>query len=147
MHLTRQSCADVAHGNIWRHDSGLKNFVPPGTLTETTRQQPNGVVTSELSLKLGTPKVVVTIDHPSTCRPRLSTAHLLLTGPEDADLSRYPHLPPRDCKQREYAQFEFMQSIGDEPEIYNNKLHLPHFQHLQQRATSWNFPEPTLWRG
>jgi hypothetical protein len=43
--------------------------------------------------------------------------------------------------------FKFKQSIRDEPEIYNNKLLLPHFQHLQQRAASWNFPQPTLPRG
>ena len=41
-----------------------------------------------------------------------------------------------------------MQYVNDELEIYNNKLQLPHFQHLQQRAASWNFPdEPTLPRG
>jgi hypothetical protein len=146
MHLTRQSGADVAYGNIPRKNNTLKIIIPPGTVTETTRQQPNGVVTSKLTFKFSTAKVVVTIDPPSTCRPKLSAAHPLLTGPEDVELTRYPHLPPWDCNQREYTQFKFMQSIHDEPEIYDNKLQLPHFQHLQQRAASWNFPEPTLRR-
>jgi hypothetical protein len=39
-----------------------------------------------------------------------------------------------------------MQYVNDELEIYNNKQQLRHFQHLQQRAASWNFPEPKLRR-
>jgi hypothetical protein len=144
MHLTRQAGADVAYGNIRRRNSTLKIIVPPGTVTETLRKQPNGIVTSEVTFKFSTAKVVVTVDPPSTCRPKLSASHPLSTGAEDADLSRYPHLPPWDCNQREYAQFKFMQSVRDEPEIYSSKLQLPDFEHLQQRAASWTFPEPTL---
>jgi hypothetical protein len=147
MHLTRQSGADVAYGNIRRKNNTLKIIIPPSTVTETTKRHPNCVVTSELTFRFSTAKVVVPVDPPNTCRPKLSAPHPLLTGPEDADLSRYPYLPPWDCNQREYTQFKFMQSItNNEPEIYNNKLQLPHFQHLQQRAASWNFPEPTLRR-
>jgi hypothetical protein len=135
----------VAYGNIRRKNNTLKIIIPPGTVTETTRQQPNGVVTSELTFKFSTAKVVVT-DPPSICRPKLSATHPLFTGPVDADLSTYPHLPPWDYDQREYAQFKFMQYIHDEPEIHNNKLQLPHFQHLKQRAASLNVPEPTLRR-
>jgi hypothetical protein len=113
-------------------------------VTETQRKQPNGIATSELTFKFNTAKVVVTVDPPSTCRPKLSAAHDLSTGAEDADLSRYPHLPPWDCNQREYAQFKLMQSVGDEPEIYNSKLQLLDLEHLQQRASRWTFPEPTL---
>jgi hypothetical protein len=103
MLLTRQSCADVAYGNIWRKNNTLKIIVPPCTVTETTRKQANGVVTSELAFKFSTAKVVLTLDPPITCRPKLSASHLLLTGPEGAELSRYPHLiPPWDFKQREY---------------------------------------------
>jgi hypothetical protein len=94
MHITRQLCADVAYDNIRRKNHTLKINVPPGTLTETTGLQPNGVVTPELTLKLRIAKVVVTIDPPSTCRPKLSGVHPLLTGPGDTELSRYPHLPP-----------------------------------------------------
>jgi hypothetical protein len=146
MHLMRQSDADVAYSNIRRKNNTLKIIIPPGTVTETARQQPNGVVTSELTSKFSTAKVVVIVDPPCRCRPKLSASHPLLTGPEDAELTRYPHLPPQDCNLREYTQFKFMQSIHDEPKIYNNKLQLPHFQHLQQRVASWNFHEPTLWR-
>jgi hypothetical protein len=121
MHLTRQVGADVAYGNIRRRNSAQTIIVPPGTVTETLRKHPNGIVTSELTFKFGTAKVVVTLDPPSTCRPKLSTAHPLLTGAEDADLSRYPHLPPWDCNQCEYAQINFMQYVRDEPEIYSSK--------------------------
>jgi hypothetical protein len=38
MHLTRQSCADVAYGNFERKNNALKIIIPPGTVTETTRQ-------------------------------------------------------------------------------------------------------------
>jgi hypothetical protein len=101
------------------------------------RKQPNCVVTSELTFKFSIAKVVVTVDPPSACRPnKLSAAYPLSTGAEDADFSRYPHLPPWDCNQREYAQFKFMQSVWDEPEIYSIKLQLPDFEHLQQRAAS-----------
>jgi hypothetical protein len=93
MHLTRQARADVAYGNMRRRNSTLKIIVPPRTVTETLRKQPNGVVTSELTFKFSTAKVVVTADLPSTCRPKLSAAHPLSTGAEDADLSRYLHLP------------------------------------------------------
>jgi hypothetical protein len=97
MHITRQSGSDVAYGNIRRKNNTLKIIIPPGTVAETTRQQPNGVVTSELTFKFSTAKVVVTIDPPNTCRPKLSAAHPLLTGPEDAELTMYPHHPPWDC--------------------------------------------------
>jgi hypothetical protein len=123
MHITRQLGADMAYGNIRTKNNTLKIIVPPGTVIETTRRQPNGVVTSELTFKFSIAKVVVSADPPTTCRPTLSSAHPLLTGPEDADLSRYPHLPPWDCNQREFVQFKFMQSIiTDEPEIYDNTL-------------------------
>jgi hypothetical protein len=72
MHLTQQSDADVAYGNIRIKSNTLKIIVPPGTVTETTRQQPNGVVTSELTFKFCTAKVVVTVDPLSICRPKLS---------------------------------------------------------------------------
>jgi hypothetical protein len=92
MHLTRQSGADVEYGDIRRKNNTLKFIIPPGTVTETTRQQPNGAVTSELTFKFSTAKVVVKVDPYSTCRPKLSAAHPLLTDPEDAELTRYP--PP-----------------------------------------------------
>jgi hypothetical protein len=141
MHLTRQAGADVAYGNIRRRNSTLKIIVPPGTVTETLRKQPNCIVTSEVTFKFSTNKfstnkVVVTVDPPSTCRPKLSASHLLSTGAEDADLSGHPHLPPWDYNQREFAQFKFAQYVRDEPEIYNIKLQLPNFEHLQQRAAS-----------
>jgi hypothetical protein len=144
MHLTGQAGADVAYGNIRWRNSTLKIIVPPCTMTQTLRKQPNGVATSELTFKFSTAKVVVTVDPPSTCRPKPSAAHPLLMGAEDADLSRYPHLPPWDCNQREYAQFKFMQSVRDEPKIYNSKLLLHDFEHMQQWVASWTFPEPTL---
>jgi hypothetical protein len=122
MNLTQQSGADVAYGNIRKKNNTLKCIVSPGTVTETTRQQPNGVVTSELTFKFSIAKVIVTIDPPNTCRTELSAADPLLTGPEGAELSRCPHLPPWDCSRREYAQLKFMQFIKDEPEISNNML-------------------------
>jgi hypothetical protein len=93
MHLTRQPGADVAYGNIRRKNNTLKTIIPPGTVTETTRQQPNGVVTSELAFKFSTAKIRFRVDPPSTCRSKMLAAHPLFTGPEDAELTRYPHLP------------------------------------------------------
>jgi hypothetical protein len=119
MHLTRQSRADVAHGSIRRKNNALKVIVPLGTVPTTTRQQPDSVVTSELTFKFSTAKVVVTINPPMTCRPKLSATHPLLTGPKDAELSRYPHLSPWDYNQREYAQFKSMHYVKDEPDIYS----------------------------
>jgi hypothetical protein len=40
-----------------------------------------------------------------------------------------------------------MQCVWDEPQICISKLQLPDFEHLQQRATSWTFLEPTLRAG
>jgi hypothetical protein len=97
MHLTRKLGADVAYGNTRRKNNTLKIIVPPGTVTKTTRQQHHCVITSQLTFKFSTARVVITTDPPSTCRPKLSAAHPLLTGPEDADFSRYPHLPVWDC--------------------------------------------------
>jgi hypothetical protein len=62
---------DVAYGNIQRKNNTLKIIVPPGTVIEATRQQPNGVVTSELTFKFSIAKVVVTEDPLSICRPKL----------------------------------------------------------------------------
>jgi hypothetical protein len=131
-HLTRQAGADdVAYGNTRRKNYTMKIIVPHGTVTETMRKQPNGVVTSELAVRFSTTKVVVTVDPPNTCRPKLSAAHPLSTRAEDADLSRYPHLLPWDCNRREYVQFKFMQSVRGEPEIYDNKLQLHDLEPLQ----------------
>jgi hypothetical protein len=117
MHLMQYACADIAHGNIRRRNSTLKIIVPPGTVTRTLRKHPNGVVTSELTLKFNTAKDVVTVNPQSTCRPKLSVAQHLSTGPEDADLSRHPHLRRWDCNQRECAHFNLMQHVRAEPEI------------------------------
>jgi hypothetical protein len=94
MHLARQARADVAYVNIRRRSSTLKIIVPPGTVTETLKKQPDGIVTSENTFKLSTAKVVITVDPPSTCGPKLSDAHPHSTGADDADLSRYPTCPP-----------------------------------------------------
>jgi hypothetical protein len=94
IHLTPQSYADVAYGNIRRKNNTLKIIIPPGTAIETTRRQPNVIATSELTFKFSTTKLVVAIDPPNTCRPKLLAAHPVLAGPEDAELSRFPHLPP-----------------------------------------------------
>jgi hypothetical protein len=61
MHLKRQSGADVAYGNIQRKNNTLKVIIPPGTVTETTRQQPNSVVTSELTFKFSTANLAASI--------------------------------------------------------------------------------------
>eukprot|EP00873_Tetraselmis_striata_P016664 jgi/Tetstr1/436928/TSEL_025701.t1 len=146
-HHIRQTGKDKGYGNIRRRRNSLKIMVPPGTLVERTWKNPNGVISSEVTFTFSTAKVVVTEDPPTTCKPKMSAAHPLDTSPETASLSRYPHIPPWACSQRDYVQFKFQQSLLQEPEIFIAQLEVPHVQHLLNAAATWKFPEPTMRQG
>jgi len=54
---------------------------------------------------------------------------------EQAKVTRYTHIPPWVCDQREYVQYKFQQSVLEEPEIYMDKLQLlPNVEQLIQQA-------------
>eukprot|EP00873_Tetraselmis_striata_P003672 jgi/Tetstr1/423936/TSEL_001418.t1 len=95
-------------------------------------RQPNGAVTTELVLIFTTTNASVTSDPPSSCRPKISSAHPVDTSPvavpddedpiQQAKVTRYRHTPPWACDQREYVQYKFQQSVLEDPEIYMDKL-------------------------
>eukprot|EP00873_Tetraselmis_striata_P029183 jgi/Tetstr1/449447/TSEL_036542.t1 len=72
---------DVGYGNILRRKNSLKLAVPPATLVETMERQPNGAVTTELVFTFSTAKASVKSDPPSSCRPKMSSAHPVDTSP------------------------------------------------------------------
>eukprot|EP00873_Tetraselmis_striata_P007184 jgi/Tetstr1/427448/TSEL_001748.t1 len=63
---------------------------------------------------------------------------------EQAKVTRYPHIPPWACDQREYVQYKFHQSVPEEQEIYMDKLQLPNVEQVIQQAGTWGFHEPAL---
>eukprot|EP00873_Tetraselmis_striata_P025876 jgi/Tetstr1/446140/TSEL_033738.t1 len=118
LHNVRQGGKDVGYGNIRRRKNSLKLAVPPATLVETVERQPNRAVTTELVFTFSTAKASVTSDPPSSCRPKMSSAHPVDTSPvalpddedpiQPAKVTRYPHIPPWACDQREYVQYTFL---------------------------------------
>eukprot|EP00873_Tetraselmis_striata_P038136 jgi/Tetstr1/458400/TSEL_044837.t1 len=63
---------------------------------------------------------------------------------EQTKVTRYPHIPPWACDQREYVQYKFQESVLEEPEIYRDKPQLPDVEQLIQQAGTWGFPEPAM---
>eukprot|EP00873_Tetraselmis_striata_P019790 jgi/Tetstr1/440054/TSEL_028413.t1 len=128
LHNVRQGGKDVGYGNIRRRKNSLKLAAPPppppATLVETVERQPNGAVTTELVATFSTAKASVTSDPPSSCRPKMSSAHPVDTSPvavpddedpiQQAKVTKYPRIPPWACDQREYVQYKFQQSVLEE---------------------------------
>eukprot|EP00873_Tetraselmis_striata_P000595 jgi/Tetstr1/420859/TSEL_011932.t1 len=127
LHNVRQGGKDVGYGNILRRKNSLKLAVPPATLVETVERQPNGAVTTELVFTFSTAKASVKSDPPSSCRPKMSSAHPVDTSPvavpddedpiQQAKVTRYPHIPHGRVTTASMCSTKFQQSVLEEPKI------------------------------
>eukprot|EP00873_Tetraselmis_striata_P012592 jgi/Tetstr1/432856/TSEL_022205.t1 len=65
-------------------------------------------------------------------------------GAMEAKVTRYAHIPPWACDQREYVQYKFQQSVLEGPEIYRDKLQLLGVEQLiQHPGTRYQHPALT----